>query len=116
MQNSISRRLSRKGTIAAIIVALVHIGIVRAGSDSTTGSRADSAQPRRVKALFLGDNGHHQPLERCRQIFTLLGRRGIDVTYTDSLADLNPENLNRFDALLLYANWTSIAPEQEKAL
>jgi putative membrane-bound dehydrogenase-like protein len=72
--------------------------------------------PRRVKVLFLGDEGHHQPLERCRQVYSLLAEHGIDLTYTEDLRDLNPANLDRFDALLLYANWTSIAPEQERAL
>ena len=43
--------------------------------------------PRRVKVLFLGDNGHHLPLERCRQVFSTLARDGIDLTYTDRLDD-----------------------------
>ena len=44
------------------------------------------------------------------------GIRGIDLTYTDDLNDLNPQTLGRYDVLLLYANWTSISPSQEKAL
>jgi len=76
----------------------------------------DTAAPRRVKVLFLGDNGHHQPLVRARQVYSTLGRDGIDITYTDRLEDLTPENLGRYDALLVYANIERIAPEQEKAI
>ncbi len=77
---------------------------------------ADAATPRRVKVLFLGDNGHHKPLDRAREIFPVLARRGIDLTYTDNLSDLNPQTLGLYDALLVYANITSVAPEQEKAI
>jgi len=72
--------------------------------------------PRRVKVLFLGDTGHHQPIERARDAYSRLGRRGVDLTYTQDLSDLNPDTLGRYDVLLLYANWTRISPAQEKAL
>lgn len=71
---------------------------------------------RRIEVLFLGDNGHHKPIERVPQIMAALGPRGINFTYTDNLDDLNPETLSKYDALLLYANWDSIAPHQSKAL
>jgi type 1 glutamine amidotransferase len=72
--------------------------------------------PRRVKVLFLGDDGHHDPLLRCRDLYSVLGKRGIDFTYSDDLSDLNEKTLSRFDVLLLYANWTTISSSQEKAL
>jgi len=71
---------------------------------------------RRIEVLFLGDNGHHRPVERVPQIMAALGPRGINFTYTDNLDDLNPETLSKYDALMLYANWDSIAPPQSKAL
>jgi uncharacterized protein len=75
------------------------------------------AQPgARIKVLFLGDRGHHQPADRAAQITPVLAGRGIDVTYTEKPTDLNPETLARYDALLIYANITAITPEQEKAL
>src|SRR6266542_5237943 len=37
----------------------------------------------RIKVLFLGDNGHHRPAERFRQLQPVLDKRGIDLTYTD---------------------------------
>ena len=60
--------------------------------------------PRRVKVLLLGDNGHHEPLIRLRQVHSMLSERGIDVIYTDRMADLNPANLARFEVLMVYAN------------
>lgn len=94
------------------------------GSGSGAQSaRAASASPEAVAAalphvsvLFLGDNGHHVPLERCRQVYSELGQHNIDVTYTDRLSDLNPQTLGRYDVLLLYANWPTISKSQEKAL
>ena len=41
---------------------------------------------------------------------------GIDVAYTDDLADLNSANLARYDCLIIYANHDAIAPDQERAL
>lgn len=46
----------------------------------------------------------------------MLATRGIDLTYTDKAADLNPATLAKYDALAVYANTEKITPEQEKAL
>src|SRR5207302_10341686 len=69
-----------------------------------------------IKVLFLRDKGHHQPIERFRQLQPVLAARGIDITYTDKVAALNEKTLVDYDGLLIYANTTKIAPEQEKAL
>lgn len=45
-----------------------------------------------------------------------LGNRGINITYTDRLEDLNADNLNQYDGLLIYANWDSLPKPQERAL
>src|SRR5229473_482100 len=71
---------------------------------------------RPIKVLFLGDNGHHRPLERFRQLQPILAKRGIDLTYTDKVEALNPKTLSSYDGLIVYANTTRIAPAQEKAL
>ncbi len=78
--------------------------------------RQDVSKPRRIEILFLGDNGHHKPIERVPQLMAALGNRGINITYTDRLEDLNADNLNQYDGLLIYANWDSIPKPQEKAL
>ncbi|HZT82882.1 MAG TPA: PVC-type heme-binding CxxCH protein, partial [Gemmataceae bacterium] len=77
-------------------------------------ARAES--PRPLKLLFLGDDGHHRPAERFRQLQPVLAKRGIDLTYTDRADALNPKVLARYDGLIIYANTTKITPEQEKAL
>src|SRR5215471_17493866 len=77
-------------------------------------SRVEAAP--RIKILFLGDNGHHRPAERFRQLQPVLEKRGIDLTYTDKVEALTPKVLAGYDGLIVYANTTKIAPEQEKAL
>jgi putative membrane-bound dehydrogenase-like protein len=92
------------------------LAIILLGAATPPARGDDPAGPRRVKVLFLGDHGHHEPLERARQAYSPLGRHGIDVVYTDQVTDLNPTTLGRYDVLLLYANIEKIAPDQEKAL
>src|SRR6266699_3271736 len=75
---------------------------------------AEGASPLRV--LFLGDTGHHRPADRFKQLEPALRRQRIELDYTESLDDLGPAKLAGYDCLLVYANWTSISAEQEKAL
>src|SRR5258706_2009913 len=98
---------TRRLFLLLVAVALISIP-TRAADDP-----APTPQPR-LKILFLGDNGHHQPLMRLRDVYTTFARRGIDFTYTDRLADLTPQNLNRYDALFVYANTERIDPQSEK--
>jgi uncharacterized protein len=78
--------------------------------------RASSAEPARINVLFLGDQGHHRPADRFRQIQPVMARRGIDLVYTENVNDLKLETLAKYDALLLYANIDRIEPEQAQAL
>ena len=71
---------------------------------------------RRLEILFLGDNGHHKPIERVPTIMAALGNKGINFTYTDKLEDINAQNLSKYDALMIFANWDDITPAAEKAL
>ncbi|HET6883828.1 MAG TPA: PVC-type heme-binding CxxCH protein [Pirellulales bacterium] len=77
---------------------------------------ANGAESARIKVLFLGDQGHHRPADRFRQSQPVLARHGIDVTYTERMADLNAATLGKFDVLLVYANIDRIEPDQERAL
>jgi putative membrane-bound dehydrogenase-like protein len=74
----------------------------------------EDAKP--IKVLFLGDNGHHRPADRFRQLQPVLARRGIELTYTDNPDALNAALLAGYDGLIVYANTTRITPQQEKAL
>jgi putative membrane-bound dehydrogenase-like protein len=77
---------------------------------------AQPPQGEAIRALFLGDNGPHQPRQRAYQLMPALWKRGIHTTYTDNLDDLNPETLAQFDCLIIYANHEEINPAQEEAL
>jgi putative membrane-bound dehydrogenase-like protein len=69
-----------------------------------------------LRVLFLGDDGHHRPADRFKQLQAILAKRNIELIYTDQAQDLNPAKLAGFDCVAIYANTTRIAPEQEKAL
>lgn len=84
-----------------------------AGLGAANGYAAD---PPKLKVLFLGDEGHHQPRKRFDQLQPVLAKRGIDLTYTGKVADLNAKTLADYDALAVYANTEKIAPEEEQAL
>ena len=86
------------------------------GSSFTSLSAAAEAPSKPMTVLFLGDQGHHRPADRAPQIIPLMATRGIDITYTEAMSDLNPQTLAKYDVLMIYANTTKIEPEQEKAL
>src|SRR5262245_38195159 len=98
----------------AICLAIVSF----ADSSGTAGQPppAGGDQRRPLSILFLGDQGHHRPADRAAQMTPAFAGRGIRVSYTENPDDLNPTNLARHDALLVYANLTHISPEQERAL
>lgn len=80
-------------------------------------SAAETQAPEdRLQILFLGDNGHHQPAKRFVELQPAMEARGIDLKYTDSLADITPETLAKFDGLMIYANTERIDPATEAAL
>ena len=81
-------------------------------SDATAAETATN----HLRVLFLGDRAGHRPAQRFDIIEPVLKQRGIEVTYTESMDDLNPERLAEVDCLLIYANITRISPEQEKAM
>ncbi|MBI4662751.1 MAG: ThuA domain-containing protein [Verrucomicrobia bacterium] len=83
----------------------------------TSAFMANAANPPQgLRVLFLGDHGHHRPADRFKQLQPVLAQRNIELEYTDSLADLNPAKLAGYDGLLIYANHTRIAPDQEMAV
>jgi len=70
----------------------------------------------KLNLLFLGDDGAHRPAERFELLEPVLGQRGITLTYTRDVADLNLQNFARYGALVLHANIDEIDPPHEKAL
>ncbi len=111
--------LARHSTLAAVSCLLLSLLLTYCTS-SKTGSGQNlsktTGKARRIEILFLGDNNHHKPAERVPALMAALGSKGINITYTDNLADLNSETLAKYDGLLIYANWDTLPAQQEKAL
>lgn len=80
------------------------------------GASAPQARTARLRVLFIGDNGHHQPTARAKSLLPYLAKDGIDLYYTDNLNDLNPVELKRYDGLMLYTNYLTISDAQNAAL
>ena len=76
---------------------------------------AGAAEPP-IRVLFLGDAGHHRPAERFAQLEPVLTPRGIVLTYTENLGDLNAETLAKHDVLAVYANVTQLPGPAEAAI
>ncbi len=73
--------------------------------------------PRQIEILFLGHaSEHHNSALLLPMLTSALAKDGINFTYTEDPADLNPENLAYYDGLMIYANHETIEPAQEKAL
>ena len=84
---------------------------------SLIGLLQTAAPPKRISVLFLGHNStHHDSARFAPMLRDALAPDGIDVAYTADPNDLNAANLAKYDALLIYANHTTITPDQERAL
>ena len=86
----------------------------------TTGTnqeREQQAAPRRGEVLFLGNTSkHHDSGKYAPWLAISLFKEGINLTYTVDLNDLNPENLAKYDGLIIYANHDNLSPAQEQAM
>jgi putative membrane-bound dehydrogenase-like protein len=94
-----------------LTVALMQLTLL--GLAFTTPTTVKAAD---LDVLFLGDRGHHQPRARFAQLQPVMADRGIRLVYTEVVADLNPQILSTYDAILLYANIDKIATAEERAL
>jgi putative membrane-bound dehydrogenase-like protein len=96
------------------ILTKLTAGIIMCAISGSTGFAAESASA--IRVLFLGDNDHHRPEDRFKQLQPVLAEHGIKMTYTTSLDDLSAAKLAGYDCLMIYANHTKISPAQEEAL
>ena len=76
----------------------------------------DNAHAADLKLLFMGDNGHHRPIDLFQQLAPVLEQRGIELKYTDRMEDLTAATLSGFDGLVLYANIDRIEDAQATAV
>lgn len=103
-------------SIRLILGALVFFLVSCANSKHKSGE-GSSDEPGRIEILFLGHDSEHHNSEKLAPMLALpLFQKGISLTYTEDPQDLNPDNLEKYDGLLIYANHVSITPEQENAL
>lgn len=77
---------------------------------------ATAGVPSKLRVLFLGDQGHHRPADRFKQLQPVLAARGIEMVYSERMDDLSPGVLAGYDGVAIYANTTRISPAQEDAL
>ncbi|MBS0210167.1 MAG: ThuA domain-containing protein [Planctomycetes bacterium] len=81
-----------------------------------TAPKAEATDAPKLRVMFLGDNGHHQPALRFKQLQPVLAERGIALDYTDKVESLKPAHLAEYAAVMIYANQDRWSPEQEAAL
>ncbi|VTS06583.1 PVC-type heme-binding CxxCH protein [Tuwongella immobilis] len=104
------------------MVRFLFMGLLALFASSVTSPQAGAQTPKppadshRLRILFLGDNGHHRPADRFRQLLPVMEQRGIELVYTDRVDSLTPQRLAKFDGLMVYANIDTIAPEPEQAI
>lgn len=97
-------------------VLTICLGLTAISCDSTEKTEPDD-KPRKIEVLFLGhESEHHNSAEFMPLLASALAPEGINFTYTDNPDELNEENLDKYDALMLYANHDEISSSQEEAL
>ena len=103
--------------VLTLVLGFSGIYIAIGQSTDETTDKQTSEKPRRIEVLFLGSpNSSHKPLERFRTIRRAHGAKGINYTYANQPTALTPDNLAKYDALLVYGNHNVISKEQEAAL
>ncbi len=104
--------------IAIVVVGLLAIGCAQNKlSDSGSKNGVSQSKGRRAEVLFLGHNSkHHDSGKYAPWLAIKLFKSGINLTYTVDLNDLNPENLSKYDGLIIYANHDVLSPAQESAM
>ena len=74
----------------------------------TEQAAPDQEHREKLHVLFLGDDGHHQPLNRLKQVIEYFTSRGIYIHYTEQQDEINFSNLKHFDVLMLYGNFAAV--------
>jgi putative membrane-bound dehydrogenase-like protein len=114
--------MNQPGACAAAIVRVGRLALVSAialmamAASTPVASVAQAPAGGRIKVLFLGDDGHHQPNPRAKSILPVLAERGIDMFYTDDPSDLNPDKLRQYHVVMAYNNHGDITPAQLQSL
>lgn len=97
------KTITRQSLLFAIAFAAMHVAAL---------GQADE----KVTVLMLGDSGFHKPSEFYRHLAGPLSKNTVKLQYTEKLGDINPDNLAKYDGLLIFANIERITPGAESAL
>ena len=102
--------------LLALAGAAVAPALATRSQAPAAGSTTNDGRPLRL--LFLGqDQRHHDSHALFPLLAAPLARMGIQMTHVDTPAEaFDPERLQYYDGIVIYANHTEITPEQEQAL
>ena len=97
--------------LAALLLSTVAFP---ANAQPPTGRGGPKLKP--VHVLFLGHvSEHHDSIHLFPLLARPLAKAGFQVTYVNTPEEaLRPEMLRYYDEVMLYANHTTLTPEQEK--
>jgi putative membrane-bound dehydrogenase-like protein len=92
----------------------------KAASKAAPVAPARSAAPRRIEVLFLGADADEHSSQKATALFVpAVAKEGINVSWTDLIADLNPANLAKYDTLIVHGDpskFPTLTPAEEAAL
>lgn len=104
-------------THKTVVFALLILTFLSGCGKNSKQNFLSSSDPRRVEILVLGhESEHHNSEKLMMYLQTPLFQKGINLTYTTDVNDLNSVTLNNYDGLMIYANHDSITSDQESAL
>ncbi len=69
-----------------------------------------------IRVLFLGDQGHHTPSALDKVLAPYFAARGIQLDYTENLADIATAHLSGYDAIFVYNNLDALPPGPSDAI
>jgi len=82
-----------------------------------TTTAAPTPQPaRRVRLLFVPDDGTFDPARQVQRIYPALARAGIDLAYARSPTELNEHDLRHYDCLVLHGDRADIGKAELRAV
>ena len=102
--------------IALLLVGLMALACAKS-KPGAPAVKAGASKGRRAEVLFLGHNSkHHDSGKYAPWLSIKLFKSGVNMSYTTNPNDINPENLAKYDGLIIYANHDSLSPSQESAM
>jgi putative membrane-bound dehydrogenase-like protein len=107
--------------IPAASLMLICLFFIASCSNENDSENTYEDDDNRLEVLFLGDDRGHKPAERLRDVASPMLDRGIELFYSSDINELELDNLKKYDAVLLYANYhapdyPNLPKEKEQAL